>query len=417
MRKLKGKMITLALLICGQAYAQTTLEQCIALALENYPQVKEMNLIEASEGFDLKNAALAWVPQLSISAKASWQSDVVEMPFDMPGVAFDIPHDQYGVTADLSQQIWDGGASAAKSRQIKAGTEVKRRQLEVNMYSIRAKVQSIYLGIILLDRQLELNDLLMSNLNRNLGEVRALAEGGIAGKSDIDQIKVSILSCEQQKVALDSDRKAYLRMLSLLTGEDMTDRTLTEPRPVMERTMEIRRPELALYEAQAMQLTAQKDQLSTSIWPRLNLNLQAGYGRPGLNMLSGTFDPYFLAGIRLQWNLGALYSLRNDRRKSDIESRRVEVSRESFIMNTSLEAIQKKSRVEKDIEILARDEEIIELRKSIREAGEEQYKGGVLKMNDYLSLLDEEFKARVNYNVHNIQYLMDLLDLNYTLGK
>jgi outer membrane protein TolC len=285
------------------------------------------------------------------------------------------------------------------------------------MYSIRAKVQSIYLGIILLDRQLELNDLLMSNLNRNLGEVRALAEGGIAGKSDIDQIKVSILSCEQQKVALDSDRKAYLRMLSLLTGEDMTDRTLTEPRPVMERTMEIRRPELALYEAQAMQLTAQKDQLSTSIWPRLNLNLQAGYGRPGLNMLSGTFDPYFLAGIRLQWNLGALYSLRNDRRKSDIESRRVEVSRESFIMNTSLEAIQKKSRVEKDIEILARDEEIIELRKSIREAGEEQYKGGVLKMNDYLSLLDEEFKARVNYNVHNIQYLMDLLDLNYTLGK
>lgn len=417
MRKLKGKMITLALLICGQAYAQTTLEQCIALALENYPQVKEMNLIEASEGFDLKNAALAWVPQLSISAKASWQSDVVEMPFDMPGVAFDIPHDQYGVTADLSQQIWDGGASAAKSRQIKAGTEVKRRQLEVNMYTIRAKVQSIYLGIILLDRQLELNDLLMSNLNRNLGEVRALAEGGIAGKSDIDQIKVSILSCEQQKVALDSDRKAYLRMLSLLTGEDMTDRTLTEPRPVMERTMEIRRPELALYEAQAMQLTAQKDQLSTSIWPRLNLNLQAGYGRPGLNMLSGTFDPYFLAGIRLQWNLGALYSLRNDRRKSDIESRRVEVSRESFIMNTSLEAIQKKSRVEKDIEILARDEEIIELRKSIREAGEEQYKGGVLKMNDYLSLLDEEFKARVNYNVHNIQYLMDLLDLNYTLGK
>ena len=134
-------------------------------------------------------------------------------------------------------------------------------------------------------------------------------------------------------------------------------------------------------------------------------------------MLSGTFDPYFLAGIRLQWNFGALYSLRNDRRKSDIESRRVEVSRESFIMNTSLEAIQKKSRVEKDIEILARDEEIIELRKSIREAGEEQYKGGVLKMNDYLSLLDEEFKARVNYNVHKIQYLMDLLDLNYTLGK
>ena len=317
MKKLKWKTLALALLVCVQAYSQTTLDQCVRMAYENYPQIKEKGLIDACQGYDLKNASLAWVPRLNISAKATWQSDVVEMPFDMPGFEFDIPHDQYGVTADLTQQIWDGGATAAKGRQIKAGAEVKRRQLEVNMYSIRSKVQSIYLGIILLDKQIELNNVLVSNLSRNQKEVQTLVDGGMAGPSDLDQIRVNILTCEQQQAALETDRKAYLRMLGLLTGQDMTGLTLVEPEPESNLAMEIKRPELALYDAQAVQLQAQKDQLNTSLWPRLNLNLQAGYGRPGLNMLSGSFDPYFVAGVRLQWDFGALYTLRNDRRKSD----------------------------------------------------------------------------------------------------
>ena len=202
MKKLKWKTLALALLVCVQAYSQTTLDQCVRMAYENYPQIKEKGLIDACQGYDLKNASLAWVPRLNISAKATWQSDVVEMPFDMPGFEFDIPHDQYGVTADLTQQIWDGGATAAKGRQIKAGAEVKRRQLEVNMYSIRSKVQSIYLGIILLDKQIELNNVLVSNLSRNQKEVQTLVDGGMAGPSDLDQIRVNILTCEQQQAAL-----------------------------------------------------------------------------------------------------------------------------------------------------------------------------------------------------------------------
>ena len=81
-----------------------------------------------------------------------------------------------------------------------------------------------------------------------------------------------------------------------------------------------------------------------------------------------------------------------------------------------MEAAQKQSQVTKDMDVIARDEEIIELRKNIRETAEQQYKEGVIKMNDYLSLLDEEFKARLNQNVHEVQYMMDLLDLNNTLG-
>ena len=133
-------------------------------------------------------------------------------------------------------------------------------------------------------------------------------------------------------------------------------------------------------------------------------------------MLSGSFDPYFVAGVRLQWDFGALYTLRNDRSKSDSDLRKLELTRESFMLNTSMEAVQKRSQVEKDEDVLRRDEEIISLRGSIRETGESQYNAPVTAGNAYLSLLDEEFTARLSHNAHKVTYIMDLLDLRQTLG-
>lgn len=395
------------------------LDSCISLACRNYPQISEYDLIDAAQKYDIANAALSWVPQLSVSGKASWQSDVVEMPFDMKEFKFDIPHDQYGITADISQQIWDGGSSASRRELAVKGAEVKRRQLDVNMYSIRSKVQSIYLGIILLDKQLELNELLSSSLERSLEETAALLDGGLACTSDLDQIRVKLLDCRQQKTSLETDRRSYVRMLSLLTGTELADASFVEPEPRLPDAgdSDITRPELLLYDAQLAQVEAQRRQLNTAFQPRLNLNLQAGYGRPGLNMLSGQFDPYFVAGLKLQWNFGALYTLGNDRRKADTDAARIELSRRSFLLNTSVEAEQKRSELAKAADVLAQDDRIIELRQSILESARTRYREGVIKMNDYLGFLDDEFKARVNRSLHSVQYIKALLDLEDTLGR
>ena len=341
------------------------------------------------------------------------------MPFDMKEFKFDIPHDQYGITADISQQIWDGGSSASRRELAVKGAEVKRRQLDVNMYSIRSKVQSIYLGIILLDKQLELNELLFSSLERSLEETAALLDGGLACTSDLDQIRVKLLDCRQQRTSLETDRRSYVRMLSLLTGTELADASFVEPEPRLPDAgdSDITRPELLLYDAQLAQVEAQRRQLNTAFQPRLNLNLQAGYGRPGLNMLSGQFDPYFVAGLKLQWNFGALYTLRNDRRKADTDAARIELSRRSFLLNTSVEAEQKRSELAKAADVLAQDDRIIELRQSILESARTRYREGVIKMNDYLGFLDDEFKARVNRSLHSVQYIKALLDLEDTLGR
>ena len=420
---LKTLCTSMAAICAGYAaHAQTTLDECIGWAYDNYPQIKEMSLIEMTKGIDLKNAAYAWLPHLNISGKATWQSEVVEMPMDIPGMDINIPHDQYGLTAEFTQQIWDGGTSRSQKELAEAGAEVKKTQLETNLWSIRSRVQNVFLGIILIDKQLELNRLLWESLERSSEEVKSRMEAGVALPSDLDQVSVNILSCLQQRASLDADRKSYVKILGLLTGRDMTDVELAVPQDAVNyvddgaRDFETR-PEMAFYAAQLKQNEFQRRQLNTLISPKLNLSLQGGYGRPGMNMLSGDFSGYFVAGLKLQWNIGALYTRGMDKRKVNADAQKIDLTRKSFILNSSVEAEQKNNAILKARDVLEKDTEIIGLRQRIRASGENQYREGTIKMNDYLSMLDEEYKAKANESMHEVQLMMAVYDMKNTIGK
>ena len=422
-RVLKTLCTSVAAICAGYAaHAQTTLDECIGWAYDNYPQIKEMSLIEMTKGIDLKNAAYAWLPHLNISGKATWQSEVVEMPVDIPGMDINIPHDQYGLTAEFTQQIWDGGASRSQKELAEAGAEVKKTQLETNLWSIRSRVQNVFLGIILIDKQLELNRLLRESLERSSEEVKSRMAAGVALPSDLDQVSVNILSCLQQRASLDADRKSYVKILGLLTGRDMTDVELAVPQDAVNyvddgaRDFETR-PEMAFYAAQLKQNEFQRRQLNTLISPKLNLSLQGGYGRPGMNMLSGDFSGYFVAGLKLQWNIGALYTRGLDKRRVNADAQKIDLTRKSFILNSSVEAEQKNNAILKARDVLEKDSEIIGLRQRIRASGENQYREGTIKMNDYLSMLDEEYKAKANESMHEVQLMMAVYDMKNTIGK
>ena len=208
---MKRSLLTLALCaLPALGFAQTSLDDCIRMAYENHPQIEEYSLIEASSQYDIRNASLAWAPQLNISGKATWQSAVVEMPFDVIGMNFDIPHDQYGLTLDVTQPLWDGGAASMKRKLAEVGGEVKKSQLDVNLYSIRARVQNIYLAIVLLDKQIELNALLSDNLRRSLAELEALQEAGVSLASDKDQL--SLNRCIEQETLAGKVNAAFLQL-------------------------------------------------------------------------------------------------------------------------------------------------------------------------------------------------------------
>ena len=398
------------------ASAQVTLEQCMDLARKNYPQIRQLNLIEAAAEYDIAAAMKSWLPRLTVSGKASYQSDVVEMPFEIPGFSFDLPHDQYSVVGEISQTIWDGGTSKSQKELYSAGAEVQKSQVEVSVYSINDRVAQVYLGILLIDAQLHQNDILGRSLERNADQVRACIDNGTAYRADLDIVRVNMLNCEQQKEGLLSDRAAYVGMLEKLTGISLDGQDLAVPDYDACIPDSVTRPELSLYDAQLRQGEAQLRQLDTKIFPKFSLSLQGGMGRPGLNMLDSSFQPYWTAGIKMSWDIGALYTRKDEKQKLDVQLRTIESDRETFLFNTGISALQLKSSIDKARRLLEKDGEIIALQESVRAAGEEQYRNGAISMNDLMKRIDDEYNARVAESIHRIQLLMAICDYRNCIG-
>lgn len=402
-------------------YAQLTLEECQRQARLNYPLVRQYELIEKAREYDLSNAEKGYLPRFSLSGKATYQNDVTKLPVDIPGVTLKgLPQDQYQIMIELQQNIWDGGDIRFKKRLMRAASDVELEKQHVDMYALNERVNQLYFGILLLDEQLEQNGLLADDLVRTHKRVSDYMANGIANQSDLDAVSVERLNTKQRCIELETLRQAYISMLSAFIGRDISLGTvLMKPAFGESESMAAgmnNRPELRWFDAQGEQLRVREAALNTRLMPRFDLFLQGAYGNPGLNMLKNKFDMYYVAGIRMSWNFGSLYTLKNDRRKLDNTRRRIETGRDVFLFNTRLEASQQDASIIAMRRQMADDEEIIRLRENIRRAAEAKVENGTLTVTDMLREITNENLARRTKALHEVQLLMNVWRLRYTLN-
>lgn len=408
------KSVLILLLACQSllGFGQLTIEECYSLARENYPLVKRYGLIGLSEDYDLRNASKAYLPQLSLSAKATYQTDVTSLPISLPGV--DIPRmskDQYQVLAELSQIIWDGGATKASREAIRAQGEVDRSQFEVDMYGIRERINDLFFGVLLLDEQIRLNTLYLDDLQINHDRIVSYMENGVANQADLDAVKVEQLSAGQSQVQLETNRMAYLTMLSAFIGKPLDDSTRLIKPDVAEQPatgVALDRPEINLYEAMEQQMRTQRQAVNASNRPQLGLFVQGGYGKPGLNMLKDEFKAFAIGGVQLSWKFGNYYTRRNNLRKIDTGIREVEVQRETFLFNNDLQQTQLDAEYRKYRQVMTDDDEIIRMRGNIVRASEAKVENGVLSVTDLMRDLIASQNARLNKAVHEIELLQTI---------
>ena len=402
------------------AHAQLTLDGCQHSAQTNYPLVRQYGLIEKAREYNLENAGKGYLPQFTLSGKATYQSDVTKLPVDVPGIDIkSMPKDQYQVMLEVSQNIWDGGDIRSKKQLTRATSEIDRGKQEVDMYALNDRVNQLYFGILLLDEQLRQNQLLQEDLGRTHQQVSNYIANGIANQSDLDAVSVEILNTKQKRIELESSRQAYLSMLSIFIGKDIASgTTLEKPADTFESTSLVNnRPELRWFDAQGGQLNVQESSLKTRFRPRFGLFVQGVYGNPGLNMLKDDFSAYYVAGVRMSWNFGSLYTLRNDRRLIDNNRRKLETSRDVFLFNTNLESTQQSSAIQSMRRQMVDDDEIIRLRVNIRKAAEAKVENGTLTVTDMLREITAENLARQTKALHEVQLLMNIWNLKYTLNN
>lgn len=419
-KNMKRMILSLSFLFAvAYMYGQITLEECRQKTQDNYPLVKQYDLIEKTKEYNLNNVSKGYLPQFALSAKASYQSDVTELPVKIPGIDIKSqPKDQYQVMLELKQNIWDGGEIHAKKEMALASSDVEREKLNVDMYALNERVDQLYFSILLLDEQLIQNQLLQGELGRGFRQVSAYMENGIASQSDLDAVRVEQLNTRQKWVVLSASRQAYIQMLALLTGEELTENTvLTKPvESEVSPLGDIRRPELMWFDAQSQRLEVQEEALKVGYLPRFGLFVQGAYGNPGLNMLKDEFAPFYIAGVRLSWNFGSLYTLRNDKKLILTGRQQLQNNKNVFLFNTRLQATQQNSGILSMRKQMQDDEEIIRLRTNIRLAAEAKVANGTLTVTDMLREITSESMARQTKALHEIQLLMNIWKLKYTVN-
>ena len=412
--------------ISHQTFSQSriTIEECYQKAQDNYPAIEQYDLIEKSKEFNLENASKGYLPQITFSAKVSYQSDVTKLPIDISQLGMDgiqvpeLSKDQYGITLDINQTIWDGGQIKSQKEHIKSKADVQRKNLQVNVYSINARVNQIYFGILLADAQIRQNSLLKEYLHNSYNKVEAYVRNGIAHQADLDAIRIDLLKAKQNEIEYSSTRKAYIAMLSKLTGCDFTAET-EFVRPDMSRpaSNEVKRRELDLYKSQIREYEIENKKITADLYPKIGLFVTGGYGKPGLNMLENKFSPYYMAGIRLNWNIGNFYSLKNNRKLVRNNIDMVTNQQKSFLFDLDMELIQKNIVIDKYIDKLKYDDEIIRLKEAVRATSETKIAGGTISGTDLMQDVNAEHTAKQDKLLHEIQLLLAIYDLKYTTNN
>ena len=398
------------------AYAQYTIDECWKKAEENYPMIERYGLIEQSENYTLSNASKGWLPQFSLSAKATYQSDVTKLPMNISNMNIKTPDkDQYQVAAEVSQAIWDGGNIRSQRKIAQASSVVEKKQQDVNMYALRERINNLFFGILLLDEQLKQNAILQQDLERQFNTISSYIESGIANQADLDAVKVIQLNTKQQKAELTSSRNAYLQMLSSMTDTDMSA-GLVRPDELPVST-EINRPELFLFNAQQSLYEQKKNAISARNMTKFSAFFQGLYGNPGLNMLKNDFAFNYVAGIRMSWNFGSFYTKKNDIRLIETDKQNISIQKETFLYNTKLQILQETNEIKKLRILMTDDSEIILLRKNIVKASEAKVENGTLSVSELLRDINSESQAVQNKILHEIQLLKAIYQLKNTTNN
>ena len=373
MRKFLLGLVMLPIVTMSQ-----TLEECQQAAERNYPLIRQYDLIGKTTQLTVANIQKGWLPQVSAQAQATYQSDVTAWPGEMKtmmtGMGIDmkgLKKDQYRVGIDVQQTIYDGGAISSQKAVAREQGRVQEAQTEVNLYNVRKRVNEMYFSLLMLDEHILLNHDLQELLAGNERKLQAMVKGGTAAESDWQSVKAERLNARQQATSLESQKRMLTAMLSTFCGIEVREvrKPVMSVAVVQQQTGQQQtglRPELRALDAQIGLFNAQEKALNSALMPKLSVFAQGYYGYPGLNMfedmMSHDWSLNGIIGARLTWNIGALYTRKNDKAKLQLQRDLTESNREVFLFNNRLEQIQQNEEISRYQQLMADDEEIIVLR-------------------------------------------------------
>ncbi len=419
------KKLLVVLMLCyggfvfGQMQSEISLKLCLDCSEQNYPLAKQTKLLQAVNELKQEIIETAFLPQFMLNAQVSYQSEVTNLPIQLPNI--NIPQtskDWYKLNVDISQLIYDGGALKQQQKLEKSQMDIEVKSIEIELYKVKEMVQSAYFNYLLLQENKQSILLLQNELNEKLKSIESAVKNGVMQSSSRDNLKAELIKIKQHIYELDLGLESTIKSLNVLTGMQITrDQNFILPQTQDELTIKNNRPEMKYFDLQKSKIELMKEMTDLRRKPKIMGFGQAGYGRPGLNMLSNDFEPYFMIGARLNWNIFDWKKTKKEIRSFEIQSQIIENNKKSF--NTNLEVLlnKKQTEIQRLKNLIKSDKEIVDLKKNVAKAASSQFENGIITATEYLLEKNAETKAVLNLHLHKVQLRYAQINYEYTIGN
>lgn len=390
------------------------LDYCYEQVYAKYPLGAQRELNKSSTDLKIDNLDINYLPQINITGQSSYQSDVTKIDIGSPlFTPPEINKDQYKIFLDVKQTVFDGEVTSSLKDVERNQLLANNQKIEVELYQLKQRVNDLFFSILLLQEKKDLIDLKLNTVKEQLGEIESQIKYGVLPASSRYILEAEILKIDQELYEIESNRVASLNMLGELLDEEFDVNTMLElPTPTVTdfETEQRNRPEYKLFQLEKNALKSYDDVVTSRSIPRLSVFGQGGYGRPGLNFLDNTFQPYYIVGINLSWNPINWNRNDNEIQINQINRKILDIRKETFDKNLNVSLEKYKTEISKLEGLIEKDKEIIVLKSKILSSISSQLTNGTITATDYLTELNSENQAKIMLNTHKVQLVQAKID-------
>ncbi len=404
-------IILMALLFSGAVLAQEslTLFECQKMARDHAPRLGDLEVIQEMGDTRIEQASTTWYPSLDLNGKLSYQSDVVTVAVSDPDIPVGfakVPKDQYGLNLDIIQNIYDGGITRGKKSYEEAMMAADLQQVEVDLYRLKGRVNQYYFAVLVLQENRQNLEIHLQNLQARYETVQTAVSHGTMLETELHVIQVEKLKIQQSMIELDSRKKSHMGALRVLCGDGLNEDAILE-KPQFEGVEEsgMNRPELKLFDLKHKSMEVGKELVAKKRMPVLYAFGQTGYGKPGYNMLSETWDHYYMLGAGLKWKIWDWNSTSREKQLIGYQQQMLQTQRATFDKEIESLMVQEEASMEQYILTMEMDQQVLVLQKKISEQAAVRLDNGTMTATNYITELNKESLARITLATHQVMLM------------
>lgn len=397
---------------------EISLDSCQSWARQNHPLLKQSGVIDEISALKQKSVESGNLPQIDLTGRATYQSDVTKLMITLPGGPLrELSKDQYKLYIDIKQKLYDGGISKSRKAVEEVDRKISQQQKETDLYKIKETINLLYFQSLTLQENKRILELKKQMLNERIAVVASAVKNGMVLPNDLDNMKSEQLLTDQQLIEVTAGQQTTTDLLAIITGKSISTESKYVTPVVSDGNSNISRPELKLFALQKNKLESSKKLLEDSRKPYAFAFGQVGYGRPGLNMLNDGFDDWYMVGLGISWNIWDGRKAKHDRAALQKQKGLIDIQRESFERAINISATQERNNASKMTKLIESDRQIVALKEQIAKRSASALDNGTVTSADYIRDLNASLQSKISLEIHKIQKVQALINLNTILGN